>query len=66
VKTIAFISQKGGTGKSTLAVHMGVAAYQAGRKTAIVDTDPQESAAMWQRARHASDPPVATVAVGDL
>ena len=66
MKTIAFISQKGGTGKSTLAVHMGVAAYQAGRKTAIVDTDPQESAAMWQRARHASDPPVATVAVGDL
>jgi chromosome partitioning protein len=66
VKTIAFISQKGGSGKSTLTVHMGVAASQGRRKVAIVDTDPQESTAMWHRARQASDPPVATVTVGDL
>jgi chromosome partitioning protein len=66
VKTIAFISQKGGSGKSTLAVHMGVAAFQGGRKTAIVDTDPQESTAMWHRARQAAEPPVATVVVSDL
>src|SRR5216684_335504 len=66
VKTIAFISQKGGAGKSTLAVHMGVAALQSGRKVAIVDTDPQESAAMWHRARQAPNPPVAAVAVTEL
>jgi chromosome partitioning protein len=66
VKTIAFISQKGGVGKSTLTVHMGVAASQGGRKVAIVDTDPQESAAMWHRAREAPDPPVATASVSDL
>ncbi len=66
VKTIAFISQKGGAGKSTLAVHMGVIALQSGRKVAIVDTDPQESAAMWHRARQAPNPPVAAVAVTEL
>ena len=66
MKTIAFISQKGGAGKSTLTVHMGVAARQEGRKVAIVDTDPQESAAMWHRAREASEPPVATTSVSDL
>jgi chromosome partitioning protein len=66
VKTIAFISQKGGAGKSTLTVHMAVIAGQRSRKVAIVDTDPQESAAMWHRARDASDPPVATASVSDL
>jgi chromosome partitioning protein len=45
---------------------MGVAATQGGRKVAIVDTDPQESTAMWHRAREASDPPVATASVSDL
>lgn len=66
VKTIAFISQKGGAGKSTLTIHMGVAASQGARKVAIVDTDPQESAAMWHRARQAVEPPVATASVSDL
>jgi chromosome partitioning protein len=66
VKTIAFISQKGGAGKSTLTVHVGVAASQDSRKVAIVDTDPQESAAMWHRAREASNPPVATASVSEL
>jgi Mrp family chromosome partitioning ATPase len=49
VKTIAFISQKGGVGKSTFTVHMGVAAAHAGRKIVIVDSDPQEPAALSHR-----------------
>jgi Mrp family chromosome partitioning ATPase len=41
VKTIAFISQRGVAGKSTLCVDLGVATCQRGYRTAIVDTDPR-------------------------
>ena len=44
---LAVISRKGGTGKTTLAVHLAVAAMLSGFKTVIVDLDPQASAAKW-------------------
>lgn len=47
MKIIAFMGQKGGTGKTTLAVHTAVAAGQDGHKVVLVDTDPQESATFW-------------------
>ncbi len=47
MKVIAVISQKGGSGKTTLASNLGVAAQQAGSRTAIVDTDPQQSVRFW-------------------
>ena len=47
MKTVAILSRKGGAGKTTLAVHVGVAAEQAGIVTAIFDLDPQASAAVW-------------------
>jgi chromosome partitioning protein len=64
--TIAVVSQKGGSGKSTLSVHLAVAALHAGHKVAILDTDPQGSAAAWGEARKADDPPVVALAAGDL
>ncbi|MBD2841927.1 ParA family partition ATPase [Erythrobacter rubeus] len=44
---IAIVSQKGGSGKTTLAVHLASRAAQAGRESCIVDTDPQATAAAW-------------------
>ncbi|MER2554860.1 MAG: ParA family protein, partial [Thauera sp.] len=38
MKTIAFLSQKGGSGKTTLAVHTAVAALEDGQRVVIVDT----------------------------
>ena len=57
MKTIAIISQKGGSGKTTLALHLAVASASAGRNTAVIDLDPQASAARWAD-RRAADLPV--------
>lgn len=66
MKTLAFLSQKGGSGKTTLAVHTAVAAIEAGERVAVVDTDIQRSATTWSEARSAETPVVATAAASDL
>ena len=53
MKTAAFISQKGGVGKTTLATALAVAAHLDGRSAAVVDLDPQASASFWKDARQA-------------
>jgi chromosome partitioning protein len=55
VKTIALIAQKGGVGKTTLAVNLAVAS---GLRTAIFDLDQQESAAIWADRRKSDQPHV--------
>jgi chromosome partitioning protein len=47
MKVVSMLSQKGGSGKSTVCVHLAVAAHQAGLRTAIVDLDPQQSVRFW-------------------
>jgi chromosome partitioning protein len=66
VNIIAFLSQKGGSGKTTLVVHTAVAAQEAGMKALVVDTDPQRSATIWGDARQADEPMVATIGAGEL
>ncbi|MYB66044.1 AAA family ATPase [Candidatus Poribacteria bacterium] len=51
MKTLAILSGKGGAGKTTLAVHLAVAAEQAGHSTAVIDLDPQASAFSWKSTR---------------
>jgi len=51
VKVLCVLSEKGGAGKTTVAVHLAVAANLAGLETAIIDLDPQASAAEWSDAR---------------
>lgn len=46
LKTIAVLSRKGGAGKTTLAVSLGIAAQQAGLRAVVADIDPLRSAAV--------------------
>lgn len=66
MKKIAFLSQKGGSGKTTLVVHTAVAAHEAGEKVVVIDTDPQKSATVWGEARSHDAPVVATAAAAEL
>jgi chromosome partitioning protein len=58
MQTIAFISQKGGAGKTTLALHLTAAYTLSGLDTALIDLDPQASAAKWSDRREADLPVV--------
>jgi chromosome partitioning protein len=57
--TVTVANLKGGVGKSTVAIHLAVAAQRAGISTAIIDIDPdQQAAAKWGDSRSAERPPV--------
>lgn len=58
MKTLAIVSRKGGAGKTTIAVHLAVAAEAHGIATAIFDLDPQASAAVWSDHRGQGIPAV--------
>lgn len=56
MRVIAFVTQKGGTGKSTLTASMAVAAGEAGERVAALDLDPQASLSHWSERRTAEFP----------
>ena len=53
---VAVIAEKGGVGKTTLSLTLAVAAVLAGRKVAVLDTDPQSTASKWTDRRDAEMP----------
>lgn len=55
LKTLSVIAQKGGTGKTTLAVNLAALAASEGLRVALVDCDPQRSAAGWWQTRQTDD-----------
>lgn len=56
MRTLSLVSQKGGTGKSTLAINLAVAAGSAGARALILDADPQGTAEAWFQDREADTP----------
>src|ERR1700691_4071320 len=57
MRTIAFVTQKGGTGKTTLAASLAVAAAAAGERVIALDLDPQASLVRWGKCREAANVP---------
>ncbi|MCA3301225.1 MAG: AAA family ATPase [Roseomonas sp.] len=53
---LAMVTQKGGTGKSTLAASLAVAAAESGERVAALDLDPQASLTHWGQRREADFP----------
>src|SRR3954454_14039122 len=56
MRTIALVSQKGGVGKTTLAINLAAAAQRDGLQVVIADTDPQQSTYEWYRGRREQHP----------
>lgn len=61
MRVIALVTQKGGTGKSSLAVSLAVAAQEAGTRAYLLDLDPQGTAKSWFARREAETPEVAAI-----
>ena len=67
MKTIVITSQKGGSGKTTLAAHLAIAAENANNGPAVlIDTDPQQTLATWWNLRQAETPQLAPVNLREL
>jgi chromosome partitioning protein len=52
---VAFVSQKGGVGKTTLALHVASELARRGERVTVIDADSQGSALDWAGARARSD-----------
>jgi chromosome partitioning protein len=65
--TIVLATQKGGAGKSTLAIGLALAAAQAGHTVSLLETDIQGTLSNWQNRRPHAEPLVEPVcAAGDV
>jgi chromosome partitioning protein len=67
MKTIVVTSQKGGSGKTTLAAHLAVEAERAGDGPAwLIDTDKQGTLSLWHERRESDTPQRAEVSFARL
>ncbi|MGA7386157.1 MAG: ParA family protein [Methylocella sp.] len=66
MRIIAFVSQKGGCGKSTLATCLAVAAQEAGERVFVLDMDPKKSVVRWASRRNDPNLPVEAVPAARL
>ena len=61
MKAVAFVTQKGGSGKSTLCVSLAVAAQEAGKSVCILEMDRQATISDWAGLRGDETPEVAQI-----
>ena len=61
MKAIAFVTQKGGSGKSTLCINLAIAAQEAGRSVCILEMDRQATVSDWPEHRTVENPEVAQI-----
>jgi chromosome partitioning protein len=66
VRIVSLVTQKGGTGKSSLAVSLAVAAAESGLRTVVLDIDPQGTAEEWFKRRTAEAPAVHSISWANL
>jgi chromosome partitioning protein len=67
MQTIVLATQKGGSGKTTLAIGLALAAIQAGHTVRLIETDPQGTLSNWQSRRPYAEPIVEPIyAAGDF
>lgn len=59
MKVLSFVTQKGGSGKSTLCISLAVAAQESGHSVCILEMDRQATASEWLTARKSKYPEVA-------
>lgn len=66
MRILSVITQKGGSGKTTIATALAVAAEQDGKSVAVFDLDPQATACFWSDTREAVTPAVKDCSVARL
>ena len=66
MRIIALVTQKGGSGKSTIASSLAVAAAETGETVIVVDMDPQASLTRWAKVREEKNIGVTTFTPGKL
>ena len=67
MQTIVLATQKGGSGKTTLAIGLALAAIQAGHTVRLIETDAQGTLSNWQSRRPYAEPMVEPIyAAGDF
>jgi chromosome partitioning protein len=62
MRTWAYVSEKGGSGKSTLCSHLAAYAEQQDEVVCVLDLDPNASAVLWSQVRGTKEPMVLAAA----
>jgi chromosome partitioning protein len=61
IRTIAVVTQKGGAGKTTVALNLAVAATTKRHRVLVLDLDPQRTALAWYEQREQTTPAVVAI-----
>ncbi len=66
MKVISFVTQKGGSGKTTLTINCAIAAIKENKKVLILDMDAQGTAELWYQDREEEYPNLVKISAKEL